>query len=126
MFEVKITDEEREKCRKVADAFQELYELYGDMYVVDVGPFGYAHLRWYGDGEFQANSVYTDSEELFSDLWEYWLEYHLLEPVKGTSLAELSYEELYELLSEEQKGNYAKKKREFLKLAEMENILRLV
>ena len=43
MFEVKITDEEREKCRKVADAFQELYELYGDMYVVDVGPFGYAN-----------------------------------------------------------------------------------
>ena len=40
MFEVKITDEEREKCRKVADAFQELYELYGDMYVVDVGPLG--------------------------------------------------------------------------------------
>ena len=43
MFEVKITDEEREKCRKVADAFQELYELYGDMYVVDVGPFGHAN-----------------------------------------------------------------------------------
>lgn len=62
----------------------------------------------------------------FFDLWEYWLEYHLLEPVKGTPLAELTYEELYELLSEEQKDYYAKKKREFLKTAEMENMLRLV
>lgn len=126
MLEAKITDEEKEKCRKVADAFRELYDLYGDMYVVDAGPFGFVHLRWYGDEEFQGNSVYTDSEDLFSDLWEYWLEYHLLEPVKGTPLAELSYEELYELLSEEQKDYYAKKKREFLKIAEMENILRLV
>lgn len=41
MLETKITDEEKEKCRKVADAFRELYDLYGDMYVVDAGPFGF-------------------------------------------------------------------------------------
>lgn len=126
MLEVRITDEERERCRKVADAFREMYGLYGDMYVVDVGPFGFVHLKWYGDQEFQGNTVYTDSEELFADLWEFWLEYHLLEPVKGTPLSELSYEELYKLLPEEKKDEFAKQKREFLKSSEMDNILRLV
>ena len=35
---VYITEEEREKCRKVIDAFAELYEIEDeDMLVVDVG-----------------------------------------------------------------------------------------
>ncbi|MCI8923999.1 MAG: hypothetical protein HFI45_08410 [Lachnospiraceae bacterium] len=41
-----ITDEEREKCRKVADAFGELYEV-TDIAVVDAGKYGFVKLQYY-------------------------------------------------------------------------------
>lgn len=31
---------------------EEISELCGEMYVIDAGPFGFVHLRWYGDEEF--------------------------------------------------------------------------
>lgn len=108
-----ISKEEQIKCQKVSEAFEELYELYGDMMVVDAGKFGFVHLRWFDGQCFSSNDTYTDSVELFEDLWEYWKEYHLLEPVKKTLLSDLSYEELYELLSPDEKITMEKKRQEF-------------
>ena len=39
-----ITDIERERCKKVAAAYAELYEL-ESILVLDVGPVSYTHLR---------------------------------------------------------------------------------
>ncbi len=45
---VYITEEERNKCRKVSDAFAELYEIEDeDMLVVDVGRYGFIKLQCY-------------------------------------------------------------------------------
>lgn len=41
-----ITDEEREKGRKVIDAFAELYEL-TDVVVLDAGKYGFVKLQYY-------------------------------------------------------------------------------
>ena len=41
--EIYITDSEREKCRKVADAFAELYEI-ENILVVDAGRYGFVKL----------------------------------------------------------------------------------
>ena len=98
-----ITQEEHVKCQRVATAFEEMYELYGDMAVADAGKFGFVHLRWFDGQSFSSSDIYTDSVELFNDLWEYWKEYHLLEPVKKTPLAELDYDELYNLLKSDEK-----------------------
>ena len=46
MAETYITEEQREKCRKVADAFTELYEL-ADVMVADAGRFGFICLQWF-------------------------------------------------------------------------------
>ena len=108
-----ITQEEHDKCQKVAAAFEEMCELYGDMAVADAGKFGFVHLRWFDGQSFSSSDAYTDSVELFNDLWEYWKEYQLLEPVKKTPLAELSYEELYELLKPEEKIAMERKRQEF-------------
>lgn len=108
-----ITQEEQKKCQKVVSAFEELYALYGDMTVADAGRFGFVHLRWFDGQSFSSSDVYTDSVELFNDLWEYWKEYHLLEPVKKTPLAELDYDELYELLKSDEKIAMEKKRQEF-------------
>ncbi len=37
-----ITEEEREKCQKVADAFADLYEM-ADIVVFDVASYAYFH-----------------------------------------------------------------------------------
>lgn len=110
-FEI-ISEEERVKCQRVIDAFTELFEMYGDMIAVSVGEWGYVLLRWYNGEDFDWNRVYRDSKELFNDLWECWSDYMLLEPVKGTVLEELSYEELYELLKPEEKKAFTEKKEE--------------
>ena len=50
MAEKYITEEQRTRCRKVADAFAELYEL-TDVVVADAGRFGFVRLQWFSEGE---------------------------------------------------------------------------
>ena len=40
-----ISDEEHEKCRRVAEAFAELEDV--DIVVVDVGRYGFVKLQYY-------------------------------------------------------------------------------
>ena len=44
--QVYITEEERAKCQKVADAFAELYEMENIM-VLDAGRYGFVELKYY-------------------------------------------------------------------------------
>lgn len=46
MKESFITEEERKKCQKVADAFAELYEI-ENIVVLDVGRYGFVKLQYY-------------------------------------------------------------------------------
>jgi len=69
-----ITDIERERCKKVAAAYAELYEL-ESILVLDVGRYGFVKLQYYTP-EYGFNDVitYTDSESMFEDLWQEWLD----------------------------------------------------
>ena len=96
-----ITDEEREKCRKIANAFEELYEL-TDIIVVDAGRYGFVKLQYYNpDVGFDDVITYTDSKTMFEDLWEDYFYDRLLTPVLGTPIAELEYDDIYKCLSKE-------------------------
>ena len=44
--QVYITEEERAKCQKVADAFAELYEM-ENIVVLDAGRYGFVMLKYY-------------------------------------------------------------------------------
>ena len=125
MIEERITSEEREKCAKVAEAFEEFMRETNFMCVSDAGPFGYIILRYFNRNQFDGNEICTDSVELFESIWEEWLEHYLLEPVKGTPLSDLSYGELYAMLPDEKKEEFSRKKREFVKAAGLETELRL-
>ena len=72
-----ITDIERERCKKVAAAYAELYEL-ESILVLDVGRYGFVKLQYYTP-EYGFNDVitYTDSESMFEDLWQEWLDTRL-------------------------------------------------
>ena len=112
-MELNFTEEEREKCLKVVDAFQEYFEDLGDTIIADCGKFGMMWFRWYKDGDFGAHELYDNADELFDALWTAWLEHQLLTPVLGTPVAELEYDELYDILHPEMKKIYAEKKQYF-------------
>ena len=74
MKEKYITDDEREKCKKVADAFAELYEI-ENILVVDAGRYGFVKLQYYRPPQgFEDAITFTDSRSMFENLWEEWFD----------------------------------------------------
>ena len=103
--QVYITEEEREKCQKVADAFAELYEM-ENIVVLDVGRYGFVKLQYYKPPQgFEDAITFTDSVALFEDLWEEWLNTELYLMAKGTPLLEKGYKGVFESLSKEKSRN---------------------
>ena len=116
MAEIYITEEQRAKCRKVADAFAELYEL-TDVMVADAGRFGFIRLQWFNEGEgFDSAMAFSDSLELFEELWRIWYEHEVLMPVLGTPLEELDYDEIFQTLPKDRQEEILEKKRYFIAL----------
>ena len=114
MAEKYITEEQRAGCQKVADAFAELYEL-TDVVVADAGRFGFVRLQWFSEGEgFDSAMAFSDSGELFEELWRIWYEHEVLTPVLGTPLAELDYDEIFQTLSKDRQEEITEKKKYFL------------
>ena len=50
--QIYITEEEREKCQKVVDAFAELYEM-ENIVVIDAGRYGFVKLKYYKPPKMQ-------------------------------------------------------------------------
>ena len=115
-----ITDIERERCKKVAAAYAELYEL-ESILVLDVGRYGFVKLQYYTP-EYGFNDVitYTDSESMFEDLWQEWLDTRLYLFAKGTPMLEMGYEEIFKCLPEEKQKELLEQKAVFAKMAEIE------
>lgn len=112
--EVHITDREHEKCRRVAEAFTELYEL-TDTVVVDAGTYGFVKLQYYKKPRgFDSVVTYTDSQAMFEDLWEDWFNDQLLTPVLGTPIAELDYEDIFKCLPKERQAELMAKRTYFM------------
>ena len=108
-----VAEEEREKCRKVVEAFAELYER-ADIVMVDVGKYGFVKLQYFIPSfGFNVMESYIDSQSLFNSLWNDWLFDKLLTPVLGTPAAELELEELFKLLPKERQDEIKAKKAYF-------------
>ena len=117
--QVYITEEERTKCQRVADAFAELYEM-ENIVVLDVGRYGFVELKYYKPPHgFEDAITYTDSVELFEGLWEEWLNTKLYLLAKGTALLENGYKGVFESLSEEKQSELIVRKADFAKVAEI-------
>lgn len=105
-----ITDEEREKCQNVVDAFAELYDL-TDTVVVDAGKYGFVKLQYYKEPRgFEILMTFTDSRKLFEALWQDWFEEQILMEAAGTFLEELEYDEVFVQLPEEKQAEMMAKK----------------
>jgi len=115
-----ITDDEREKCKKVADAFAELYEI-ENILVVDAGRYGFVKLLYYRPPEgFEDAITFTDRRSMFENLWEEWLDTQLFLLAKGTPMAGMGYSEIFECLPKEKQKELTDRKVEFARVAGME------
>ncbi len=114
-----ITEEEREKCQKVAEAFAELYEM-ADIVIVDVGRYGFVMLKYYTPPHgFEEDATFTDSKALFEALWQEWLDMKLYLIAKGTPLLEKGYKGVFESLSEEKQSELIRQKVNFANMADI-------
>ena len=114
--QVYITEEERAKCKKVAEAFTELYEM-ADIVVVDVGRYGFVMLKYYMPPHgFEEDATFTDSKVLFEGLWQEWLDMKLYFMAKGTSLMETGYKGIFESLSKEKQSELIGRKTYFARM----------
>ena len=120
MKEKYITDDEREKCRKVADAFAELYEI-ENILVVDAGRYGFVKLQYYRPPQgFEDTNTFTDSRSMFEILWEEWFDTQLFLLAKGTPMAEMGYNEIFQCLPKEKQEELMNRKAGFAKTAGIE------
>lgn len=114
-----ISKEEQEKCRKVAEAFKELYER-EDIIVLDAGKYGYVKLQYYKEPYgFDDVFTYTDSRELFDDLWNEWFNGRLLEYARDTPMMEFDYPDIFKCLPKDKQQELMDKKIFFAEEAEI-------
>lgn len=114
-----ITKEEREKCRKVIDAFAELYEIEDeDILLIDVGRYGFVKLQCYTPSYgFEELDTYTDSNSLFEGLWDEWFNLNVFLLAKEMQLDNILYEELFNNLPKEKQLELIGRKADFAKQA---------
>ena len=114
---VYITEVEREKCQKVADAFAELYDM-ADIIVVDVGRYGFVMLKYYTLSHgFEEDETFTDSSALFEALWHEWLDMKLYLIAKEMQLDDILYEEIFNCLPKEKQSELIGEKADFAQKA---------
>ena len=115
-----ITEEEQKKCRRVADAFAELEDV--DVVVVDVGRYGFVKLQYYTPPTgFENDFTFTDSREMFEDLWEEWLHTQLIMMAKEMKIDDVDYDDIFKRLPEEKQNELGGRKQHFAELAGIEN-----
>lgn len=108
-----IEEIEKEKCRKVAEAFAELYEL-ENILVMDAGRYGFVKLQYYKEPQgFEDVITFTDSQSMFENLWQEWLDTKLYLMAKGTPLMEKDYDGVFSSLPEEKQKELTDRKAEF-------------
>ena len=103
----------------MADAFTLLEGV--DVIVLDAGRYGFVKLQYYTPPTgFENNDTFTDSRELFEDLWEEWLNAWLYHFAEGTPLLEEGYDGIFKSLPEEKKNELMGRKQHFAKAAGIE------
>lgn len=111
--QIYITEEERRKCQKVVDAYAELYEK-EDIVVLDAGKYGFVKLQYYKfNFGFYNNVIFTNSQELFDDLWKEWFHMQLLILAKETTMTEIRYDDIFNCQSKEKQKEIMSKRHYF-------------
>ena len=108
-----INDEEHAACQRVADAFSEIYSA--DLLVLDAGRYGFVKLQYFHPPfGYDEAGIFTTGRDLFNDLWNEWISLRLLALTKGTPLADLDYQDMFQCLPAEKQQEFMDKRNYFL------------
>ena len=108
-----IGDEEHAACQRVADAFSEIYSA--DLLVLDAGSYGFVKLQYFHPPfGYDEAGIFTTGRDLFNDLWNEWISLLLLALTKGTLLANLDYQDMFQCLPAEKQQEFMDKRDYFL------------
>jgi len=120
---IHITEEEKQNCQKVADAFTEIYE-YCDIVVVDIGKYGFVVLQYLNSHDgFAQTAIYTKSKDLFHDLWRKWLNIQLVNLSRGTPLQDMDLEDIFQCIPKYKQYELLNKQLYFAEKTGIENII---
>lgn len=112
--QIYITDDERIKCQKIADAFAELEK--DDIMVLDAGRFGFVKLQYYTFlSGFEVVVTFTDSQTMFEDLWEEWFHTQLILLGKAMNVGDIYYDDIFNRLPKKKKKELMKKRSYFIR-----------
>ena len=115
--QVYITEEERAKCQRVADAFAELYEM-ENIVVLDAGRYGFVEPKYYNPLHgFEEDETFTDSKELFEALWQEWFNTKLYLMAREMPLDDILYEKVFNSLPKEKQSVLIGEKADFAQKA---------
>lgn len=108
-----ISDEEHANCQRIADAFSEIYSA--DLLVLDAGSYGFVKLQYFHPPSgYDEAGIFTTGRDLFNELWNEWLTTQLLALTKGTPLADLDYQDMFQCLPAEKQQEFMDKRDYFL------------
>ncbi len=108
-----ISDEEHANCQRIADAFSEIYSA--DLLVLDAGSYGFVKLQYFHPPSgYDEAGIFTTGRDLFNELWNEWLTTQLLALTKGTPLADLDYQDIFQCLPAEKQQEFLDKRDYFL------------
>lgn len=97
----------------LAEAFAELYGL-ENILVMDAGRYGFVKLQYYKEPQgFDDVITFTDSQSMFENLWQEWLDTKLYLMAKGTPLMEKGYGGVLKSLPEEKQKELTDRKADF-------------
>lgn len=118
-LEVHISDEERKKCKKVVDAFADEFDDL-EIMVLDAGKYGFAKLTCYDyPYGFVNTKAFTNSFDLFKDLWNEWFEEQLYKNIESSRILEMDYEDMFQSLSQDTQEKIMAKKEYFARRAQI-------
>lgn len=112
--QIYITDDERIKCQKVANAFAELEK--NNIIVLDAGRFGFVKLQYYTFlSGFEVVVTFTDSQTMFEDLWEEWFHTQLFLLSKAMNVGDIYYNDVFNRLPKQKKKELMEKRSDFIR-----------
>lgn len=86
-----------------------------------LGRYGFVKLQYYSkERGFENDFTFTNSRDLFEDLWQEWCDTMLIQRAMDTSMQGMDYDEIFNCLSEQEKKELSERKKNFAAAAGIE------
>lgn len=86
-----------------------------------LGRYGFIKLQYYSkERGFENDFIFTNSRDLFENLWQEWRDIMLIQRAMDTSMQGMDYDEIFDCLSEKEQKELSERKKNFAAAAGIE------